>query len=85
MTSAPASPATVSRPTPLPRGVRVFVRAGNLLRGVNAWKQPRERVFAIPATVEVALGGGSYFLRSELIPEGFTAHHSAIEVAEEAL
>ena len=83
MTSAPVAAPKDTSPAPLPRGARVLVRARNLLRGVNAWRRGQERVFAIPATVDVVLGGGNYFLRSELIPEGFTAHRSTLEVAEE--
>lgn len=84
MHPAPASrridPSIATSPTPLKRGTRVLVRAGNLLRAVNPWRRGQERVFAIPATVDVILGGGKYFLRSKLIPEGFTAHRDALEV-----
>ena len=82
MTSVPVT-ITTAVLAPLRRGDCVRVRAGNLLRGVNAWRRG-DQVVAIPAVVEVVLGGGNYYLRSHLIPEGFTAHRSVLEIQMEA-
>ena len=73
---------TAPAPTPLKRGDRVRVRAGNLLRWINnGRKEPIKHVVAV---VELApKGRGHYLLRSELVG-GFAAPLCMIELVEAA-